>query len=174
MKLQTRCKLISALLLLVAAAAWAGVNTDYDHHADFTKYKTYSWGKVETANSIWDQRVKDAVDTQLAAKGWTQVPSGGDAMVTAFGKTHPERTLNTFYDGFPGGWRWGGFGQATTTVDTYKEGTLVVDIFDSNSKNLIWRGSASDTLSSSADKNTKKLDSEVHKMFEHFPPREHK
>jgi|SRR5215469_1298773 len=128
---------------------------------------------LRTANSIWNECVKSAVDSQLAAKGWTQVPSGGDGVVNAFGKTRPEHTINTFYDGFGGGWRWrgvGGFGTSTTTVDTYKVGTLVVDMFDPNTKNFIWRGVATDTLSSNPEKNTKKLDSEVQKMFQHFPP----
>jgi hypothetical protein len=35
---------------------------------------------------------------------------------------------------------------------------------------LIWQGSASDTLSSNADKNIKNLDKGVQKMFKHFPP----
>ena len=173
MKIHTRPALLGATLLLVTAAAWASINTDYDHNVNFSNYKTYSWGKVQTADSLWDQRVKSAVDAQLAAKGWTLVPSGGDVMVNAFGKTRPEHTINTFYDGFGGGWRWrgfGGFGESTTTVDTYQVGTLVVDLFDANSKSLIWRGSSSDTLSSNADKNTKKLDNDVHKMFQHFPP----
>ena len=169
MNRQTRSLLLITESLLLAAAAWASVSTDYDHKVNFANLKTYSWGKVQTANSIWDDRVKSAIDSQLAAKGWTQVPSGGDVVVNAFGKAHSEQTLNTFYNDF-GGWRWGGFGDSTTTTDTYKVGTLVVDMFDANSKNLIWRGSSSDTLSSNPEKNTKKLDSEVHKMFEHFPP----
>jgi Domain of unknown function (DUF4136) len=84
--------------------------------------------------------------------------------------TKNQQTLNTFYDGFGGGWRWGGFGDATTTTETYKVGTLVVDLFDAKAKNLIWRGSSSDTLSNNPDKNTKNLDKEVKKMFSHFPP----
>jgi hypothetical protein len=173
MKLQIRVPLLLMSLLLTIAAASATISTDYDHKANFANYKTYSWGKVQTANSLWDQRVKDAIDGQLAAKGWTLVPSGGDVIVNAFGKTHAEHTLNTFYDGFGGGYRWrgfGGFGTSTTTVDTYKVGTLVVDIFDANSKNLVWRGTSSDTLSSNPDKNTKKLNNDARKMFEHFPP----
>jgi Domain of unknown function (DUF4136) len=172
MKFRTRLTLITASLLLITSAVWAKTSTDYDHNANFSNYKTYSWGKVDTADSLWDQRVKQAVDSQLAAKGWTQVPSGGDVMVNAFRKSRSERTLNTFYDGFPGGWRWGGFGgEATTTVDTYKVGTLLIDMFDANSKNLIWRGKATDTLSSNPDKDIKKLDSEVHDLFKHFPPK---
>ena len=78
---------------------------------------------------------------------------------------------------FGGGWGWrrfggfdDGFGTATTTEDTYEVGTLVVDLFDTNTQKLIWRGSASDTLSDKSDKNIKKLDSDVQRMFDHFPP----
>ena len=63
--------------------------------------------------------------------------------------TRDRQTLDTFYNGFGGGWRWrwgGGFGDVTTTVDTYKGGALVGNPFDANTKNLIWRGSSSDTL----------------------------
>lgn len=174
MKVRTQTVSLIAGLLLVAVAAWASINTDYDHNVRFANFKTYSWGKVQTANSLWDERVKSAIDGQLAAKGWTQVPSGGDVVVNAFGKTHPEHTINTFYDGFGGGWRWrgvGGFGESTTTVDTYKVGTIVIDMFDPNTKNLIWRSVATDTLSNNPEKDTKKLDGDVHKMFQHFPPK---
>lgn len=68
--------LVIATLTTVALAV--RVSTDYDHSANFSSYKTYSWTKVQTANSIWDARVKAAVDKELAAKGLTQVPSGGD------------------------------------------------------------------------------------------------
>ena len=85
--------------------------------------------------------------------------------------TQNHQTLNTYYDGFGGGWRWGGgFGDATTTTENYKFGTLVVDLFDGNTKKLIWRGSSTDTLSDKSDKNIKTLDKGVQKMFDHFPP----
>ena len=99
--------------------------------------------------------------------------SGGDVAIVAIETTQNQQTLNTFYDGFGGGWRWrgaGGFGNATTTVDNYKVGSLVVDLFDAHTKTIIWRGSSSDTLSDKSDKNIKNLDKGVQKMFEHFPP----
>ena len=101
------------------------------------------------------------------------VPSGGDVEVFAIETTQTQQTLDTFYSGFGGGRRWGGFGggfgDATTTVETYKVGTLVIDLFDAKTKKLIWRSSSSDTLSDNADKNTKNLDKGVNKMFQHFP-----
>jgi hypothetical protein len=160
---------VFVLAILATGAFAAQVSSDYDHSANFGGYKTYSWTKVETANSIWDARVKNAVNKELTAKGWTQVPSGGDVSVVAVASTRTEQQLNTFYNGF-GGRRFGRFGDATTTVDKYKVGTLVVDMFDASSKNLIWRASASDTLAGNPEKNTKNLDKNVQKMFSHFPP----
>ena len=161
---------IATLFVFIAASFAQQVKTDYDHSANFAQYKTYSWEKVQTKDPLMVDRIKDAVNGALTAKGWTQVASDGDVSVVAMEITKNQQTLNTFYDGFGGGWRWGGFGDATTTTETYKVGTLVVDLFDATAKNLIWRGSSSDTLSNNPDKNTKDLDKEVKKIFAHFPP----
>ena len=174
MKVQSRLVLSLAVLLFTAVAVWAAnISTDYNHNTNFAQYKTYSWGAVKTPDSLWDDRVKNAVNNELAARGWTLVPSGGEVVVAARDAIHNQQQLDTFYDGFGGGWRWGGFGMSTTTVDTYKVGTLIVDMFDATNKNLIWRGAASDTLSGNSDKNIKNLDKNVHKMFGHFPPDSH-
>ena len=160
-----------ATVALLACASFAQqVKTDYDHSANFGQYKTYSWEKVQTKDPLLVDRIKDAVNGALTAKGWTQVDSGGDVSIMTMEITKNQQTLNTFYDGFGGGWRWGGFGDATTTTENYKVGSLVVDLFDAKTKNLIWRGSSSDTLSNNPDKNTKNLDKGVQKMFAHFPP----
>jgi hypothetical protein len=92
-----------------------------------------------------------------------------DVSIVAMETTQQKQTLNTFYDGM-GGWHWGGFGDATTTTQTYRVGTLIIDMFDSSSKKLIWRGSSNGTLANNTDKNIKNLDKDVHDMFEHFPP----
>jgi hypothetical protein len=149
------------------------VKTDFDHQANFAQYKTYSWEDVKVKNSLWNDRIKNAVDAQLQAKGLTRVDSGGDVCIVAIATTQTQRTLNTFYDGFGGGWRWrgfGGMGESTTTEQDYKEGTLIVDLYDAKTKQLIWRGSAEDTLSNKAEKNEKNLDKGVAKMFKKFPP----
>ena len=59
---------------------------------------------------------------------------------------------------------------STTTTDVTKVGTVVVDLFDTKTKQLIWRGATSDTLSDNSDKNIKNLDKGVEKMFKNFPP----
>ena len=58
---------------------------------------------------MWNDQLQQGVDAQLASKGWTKSASGGNAMVSAFRSTQNEQTLQTFYDGFGGGWRWRGF-----------------------------------------------------------------
>ena len=165
------CTLFS--LVMLGAAFAQHVKTDFDHQANFSQYKTYSWQEIKPANSLWDARIKNAVDAELAAKGWTQVASGGDVAVVAIKTTQTERTLQTFYDGMGGGWRWrgfGGMGEATTTEQDYKEGTLVVDLYDAQTKKLIWRGSAESTLSDKEAKNEKNLEKGVAKMLKDFPP----
>jgi acylphosphatase len=172
MKTRVRIPLLFVTVLALAIAVLGiDVKTDFDHHVNFSGYKTYSWSKVDTPDPLWNDRVKDAVDRELTAKGWTEVASDGDVSVMAMGTTREKPTLRTFYDGFDG-WMWGGFGDATTYVENYTVGTLVIDIFDTRTKKLIWRGSASDVLSGKPEKDEKKVDKAVGKMFEHFPPRE--
>ena len=115
--------------------------------------------------------MKDAINKELAAKGWTQLPSGGDVSLMAIEKTSVHQQYDTFYDGF-GGWRrFGSFGESTTPIDNYDVGTLIVSMFDGNSKQLIWRGASSSDLSGNPEKNTKNLDKDVQKMFKKFPPK---
>src|ERR1700758_2211472 len=175
MKPFSRTAVCTVVFLVALGTAFAQqVKTDFDHQANFSQYKTYSWQEIKPSNSLWDARIKSAVDAQLAAKGWTKVDSGGDVAIVAIKTSHTERTLQTFYDGMGGGWRWrgfGGFGESTTTEQDYKEGTLVVDLYDAKTKQLIWRGSAEDMVSNKAEKNEKNLDKGVAKMFKSFPPR---
>ena len=174
MKRISRTAVCTLFFLSVLGTAFAQhVKTDFDHQANFSQYKTYSWQDIKPENSLWNARIRAAVDAQLTAKGWTQVATGGDVSIVAIKTTQTQRQLQTIYDGMGGGWRWrgfGGMGEATTTEEDYKEGTLVVDMYDSKTRQLIWRGSAEDTLSDKAAKNEKNLDKGVAKMFKKFPP----
>ncbi len=172
MKIRVRIPLLLvAVWTLATTVLGIDVKTDFDHHINFSGYKTYSLAKVDTPDPLWNDRVKEAVDRQLKAKGWSELPSGGDVSIVAVGTTREKPALRTFYNGFDG-WIWGGFADATTYVENYTVGTLVIDLFDTSSKKLIWRGSASDVLSGKPEKDEKKVDKAVDKMFEHFPPRE--
>ncbi len=159
--------------LLAAALAFATVRTDYDHHANFGRYRTYSWTAIQAGDSLWQERIQKAVDSELAARGWRRVPSGGAAAVCAASQTSERDTVQTFYSNFPA-WGFDGFGAsfgtATTVVIPESIGNLVVDIFDSSNQRLIWRGTASKVLSSRPNRNIVKLNRAVAQMFRHFPP----
>jgi hypothetical protein len=161
------------LAMLLAHAAMAQkVTTDYTRGTDFGRYKTFMWIKQpETTNPLTRQRIVDDVNSALTSKGLTLVTSDADLGVAAHAATEKQRTLNTFYNGFGGGWRWGGgFGSTTTTVNTFSVGTLVVDIFDGHTKDALWRGTSTKTLSSKPENNAESLNKAVAKMFKDFPP----
>ena len=164
--------ILSTVLLGTCVVLFADVKTDYSHSTDFGKYHTYSWVKVQASNQLWQDRIQKDVDAALQSKGFQMEASGGDLGVTAFGSSQNQQTLNTFYDNLGGGWFWGGMdGMSTTTVQNTPVGTLVVDLFDRQSKKLVWRSMASNTLSGDPEKNAKKLHDTVDDMFKHFPPK---
>jgi Domain of unknown function (DUF4136) len=165
------------------------VRTDYNHQTNFSQYHTYSWGKVTTKMPFYADRIKQEVNLQFQAKGWRLMDSGGAVTVFASDSLHNQQETQTMYDGFGGGWGggwgwggwgWGGgwadpgFGQATTTTTNQQTTNLVIDIFESNSKNLLWRGLATADLSDNSSKNAKSMDSDISKMFKGFPPKPNK
>ena len=105
MNAQRRISCFMGIAAMFATASFAQqVKTDYDRNADFSKDKTYSWENVHTENPLWVDRIKAAANSALAAKGWTQVESGGDISVMAMEISQSHQTLNTYYDNFGGGW----------------------------------------------------------------------
>lgn len=174
-----RVKMFLALLLatLISATAYPQkVNIDYDQKTDFSSYKTYSWAEGTPAkNPLGHQRIIAGIEAQLAAKGWQKVESNPDVVVIYSAATSTKTQINTFDTGGPWGgyrWGWGGYGggSSTTTVQEIPVGQLVVDMADVKNKSFIWRGTASDTLSDNPEKNQKKLDKALAKMFKKFPP----
>ena len=165
--------LVLSLLLVTAGTARAQkITTDYNREANFSQYKTFMWIKEPKAhNPLVQQRIVEDVNAALEARGLRLVKSDADVGVAVHAATQEQRTLNTFYDGFGGGWRWGGgFGTATTTVQTYEVGTVIVDVFDAHTKEAVWRGTSEKTLSSNPEKNAANLNKAIDKMFRNFPP----
>ncbi|MBV8632661.1 MAG: DUF4136 domain-containing protein [Silvibacterium sp.] len=184
MKTFSHLTLCAALILGSAAVVSASnVRTDYDHTVNFAQYHTYSWGQVKTTDPFYVKRIKDAVNQQLQAKGWQPVATGGSVTIFCVDNLHNQKETQTMYDGFGGGWgggwgwgAWGwgapgGFGETTTTTTTQQVSHLVVDLFDSATKSLLWRGITDQDLSSNSDKNTKNLDNDIKRMFKDFPPK---
>jgi hypothetical protein len=123
------------------------------------------WAKEpEPDDPFMKQRIINAVNSQLRAKG-LESSAHADLAIVANTSTQEVQTVNTYYSG---GY-WGG-GWATTTVDTTLEGTLIVDIFDAKTQKPVWRGTTIHSISSKAEKASNKLQKEIQKMFEEFPP----
>jgi hypothetical protein len=170
---------VAAALSLVGVTAFAqDVKTDFDRDANFGAIKTFAI-KIGTSwnNQISEKRVTDEIVQTLTEKGWTKTDANPDALVVLHGATEKQKTLNTFYSGMGGyggygwrGWGAGGMGTATTTTSEYLVGTLVVDIFDAKTKQLVFRGAAQDEISDKPEKNIKKLAKASDKMFKDFPP----
>jgi hypothetical protein len=183
MKRSMQAVLMAMLLMGSSIAAFAGdVRTDYDYTVNFSQYNTYSWGKVQTSNPFFASRIQQAVDNQLQAKGWKLIPNGGAVTVFATDAVHDQQQVQTMYDnmggGWGGGWGWGGWGGpgfgtgiATTTTTNQNVGNLVIDLFEGNSKKLLWRGLATENLSSNDARNTKTVDGDINNMFKNFPPK---
>ena len=187
MKRYMQAVLMVIVLVGSSMAAFAGdVRTDYDHTVNFSQYNTYSWGKVQTSNPFFVTRIQQAVDKQMQAKGWTLMPTGGSVTVFATDNIHNQQQVQTMYDniggGWGGGWGWGGwgwgggwadpgFGTATTTTTNQQVSNLVIDVFDGTSKKLLWRGMATENLSSNDNRNTSMVDGDINNMFKNFPPK---
>jgi hypothetical protein len=162
------------ILFTTSFAFASDVHVDYDHSANFSKYRTFTILKNEnTENSLMDDRIADFVRNQLMARGLKPVPADADLIVRAKTSTVQRQILNTFYDGDwgPGwGWGWGGPGWATTYVDTYLEATTVVDLIDATSEKMVWRGTATGSISHKPEKAAKKYAKRIAEMFEKYPP----
>jgi hypothetical protein len=168
-----RIALAVALTTVLANAAFAkNVKTASDKSTNFSAYKTFMWIKEpRVVDPLMRERVVTDINAALVASGLQFVTAGADLGIAAHGATRVEHTLAAFYDGFDGGWRWDGVvrSEATATA-VYETGTLVVDIFDANTKDLIWRGTASKTLAGNPQKTGDNLSKAMAKMFRNFPP----
>jgi len=159
-------------IVLTALIAYAQkVNTDFDRQFDFSQLRTFTvqFGSAWN-NPLQQQRAKEDVIRELTAKGWTEAPdpNSADAVVVIHGAVDQQKSLDTWYSG--GGWGWGP-GMSNTTVNTINVGTMQIDIFDAKTKKMVFRGVAQDDISNKPEKNAKKIDSAVQKMFKNFPPK---
>lgn len=172
---------LTAALTAVPALRAQDVHTDYDHNAHFENYHTFSFAKIQTENPLYRQRLRDDITADLQRHGLQLVPSGGDLAITAIGGVHDQQEYNTFYTGLGpgfgwrgwGGWggRWGGDTVANTTVQQIPVGTLLVDLYDTHTQNLVFRGQAQADLKKNEEKNISLVQKTVDKMFDHFPPK---
>jgi Domain of unknown function (DUF4136) len=159
---------LGTLFVIVSLAVADEVTSDYDRSVNFSKYKTFMWVQEPTMETpFMKDRVVETINTQLKIRGLRPVTSGADMAVGANFATEEKHTWETYYSG--GGWGWGS-SWSETRERTYEVGTLVVDLFDAESKKLIWEGVAADKLSSKPEKRARDYRKVILKMFREFPP----
>lgn len=164
---------LTAALVLSACTSTPQVTTDRNPSAPFSSYRTYSWlSKPDNMAPLMRQRLVDGVEAQLSKLGWTE-SANADVVIAAHAVLSQQQQIDTMYSGpVYRGWGWyggGGMGSSTTTVRTYNVGTLIIDLFDTKTRQGVWRGTASATLTNSPETRGTKIQASVEKMFEKFP-----
>jgi len=169
-------KVVSILVTLAAAASLAcstmTTAVDYDHTVDWSKYKTFQLATGTPAPTTFVQkRIDNAITNTLTSKGWQAVTSNPSIVVYSHVVLSEQTQLNTMNTGGYGYRGWGGMGggMSTTTVQKIPIGTLVIDLVDPATKEMVWRGTASDQVSGKGE-DSGKVDEAMQKLFANFPP----
>ena len=167
---------IAALLglLMLSACSTLQTSVDFDRSVDFSKYRTYKWDNPSPPeNAIVLRRFVTIVDGRLVAKGLSKADRA-DLLVALRTHRADETVYRTDVDrswGYGRGW-WAG-----NVVYEYPQqipvGTLVLDLIDGTSNELIWRGVARRILDpmASPDEKDRNAEETVARLFEEFPPK---
>lgn len=188
--------LIFFFTISISGCSSLSLSTDYDDSIDFSTFKTYRWhadnehntASLKYLDNIMDQRIRSTVDQQLAAKDFTKKLDGNVDFYVNYSVVIDDRTdIRTYnnYNGmYPGysyragyGYYGRGMGVAYSTgsetqVTHYKQGTLIIDIVNPETDQLIWRGAADGRLPKGSDreKSDKLVQKYVTKILSNFPP----
>ena len=161
---------LCAMIVCITSAVAAGqqVSVNYNHSQSFSGYHTYAWGgnnQNQIQNSILAQVAQQDIDSAMQAKGLQKVQESQnpDLIVLASGGMKQQTSWSAW------GMRGIGGGMGGISPQQNVEATLIVDLHDTKTQSLIWRGIAQDTLSNNGDKNQKMVQSAISKMFKQWP-----
>jgi hypothetical protein len=187
----TNFLVLMMLGFFIGGCTTINVSSDYDANANFTALKTYDWagdhpitGNPRLDNDILHARIHNAIEQELAAKGFQKTAGGTPDFKLAYHIGLEQKldvvTFNDYDYAYPASYNMrtgfdhhmGAWPASQTNVYQYEEGTLLLDIIDPSSKQLIWRGSAATEVdpSQSSEKKEAKINKAVHKLLAQFPP----
>ncbi len=151
------------------------VKHDYDRQVNFSDLKTYDWMQVPEqagANSLIAQRIKNAVDVELKAKGLMMTSNSPDFFIAEFHGKRDRVKVTDWGDGFDRGYRRGHWGTGGVSAYQYEEGSLILDFVDAKSKKLIWRGSAKAQVENvnTPEESEKLINAAVNDILKAYPP----
>ena len=178
--------------LLFGSCGSLEVTNNWDKKIDFSKFKTYSLYPWDTHNdkSINDydkQTILMAIKDEMDRRGYKHVEKNGELIVSTFvvlkNKTSYQAYTNHYggYAGYGGGWMYYGSpwaygygwgpGYSTTTVEkiNYLQGTLIIDIFELETKKLIWQGIGTGEVTQNLAERDRKLPKRISHIFRKYP-----
>ena len=180
MRLINQMTVLAALLFTAVSAYGQQVHYNYDRSANFAAYKTYQWVEIpggSVPDQLVDQAIIRAADEQLKQRGLTRVENNADLYVGYQVVINLEKSVSLWETGGGGpGWGWdpwGGGRNVQGQTSTIPVGILVIDLYDVERKQLVWRGDAIKTinLKTDPDKNYKNLQKVMTKLFNNYPPK---
>jgi hypothetical protein len=165
------------LALGVGRVAAQGPNYGFARDADFSKYKTYKWVGIESAqylDELTADQLMGTLEAELAKKGLTKSPSDkADFYIGYQIASGNEKQLNHYDIGTEyepeAGATAGTAGEAATTVHS---GPLVLYMYDAAKKRLVWWSVLFNAIDADAnpDKKQKHLDKAIAKLLKDYPP----
>jgi len=171
--------LIFVLALAATPAMAQKVTIDCAHDFDFEAVKTFQYVETKESNvkgnDLMANRIADMIKKELREGGGTEVSENPDIYVTYHYTSKENTSYSTTsmgfggYGGYYGGWGgWGapmgGMASSTTYATTYTEGTLIFDIYDPESKKLVWRGTGTVTVKAKPEKQIKQVENILTKI----------
>jgi hypothetical protein len=173
-----------AALLTACASSGPAVRSDYDHAADFGKYRTYGFvappGGPDSPGykSLAQQTAQEAAARQMEARGYTRSDTP-DLVLNFTGKLEEKTDIESvpapYYGpgwGY-GGWYgapYGGWGGTQVTTRRYNVGTLVMDVVDREKRQVVFQGGVEGVVSKEMLKNREAaIRAAVEKIFSRYP-----
>ena len=168
---KTALALAVAFGALTLACSTMTTAVDYDHTINWSQFHTFQLAEgTKDPITFTQKRIEDGITGALTAKGWQPVTSNPDVLVYSHVVLSSEKQWNaTSMGGF--GYRgWGGMGgMATATQTNIPIGTIIVDMVNPKTHEMIWRGTAQDQVSGTgADKG--QVQEAMNALFKNFPP----
>jgi Domain of unknown function (DUF4136) len=153
----------------------------WNNNYDFGAVDTFQWQdtpqtSLEGQNPFMHSLIKNTIQSELATSGLTEVESSPDVYVNYHASTQTDIQLQSDSYGYGMGaygmGTWGGYYgmrpigpvSTTTRVVEYLKGTLVVDIWDAATKELVWRGQVTDSLPDNPQKAEKTVVKAIEKL----------
>jgi hypothetical protein len=170
--------LVCFALATLPVVAGNKVLVDWAYNFDFSRPQTITWAPGTPApNKTIESRIRETIEEQLVADGLTFVEPGGKADLivvshaVAEDQIKPSNTSVGVGVGVSDGYGTVGVGRSRTGKSKMiKVGTLVVEIRDGVTGELLWQAVLSDTIKGSPEKREAKVVHYVGKAFEQYPP----